>query len=64
MQLILSFIGGLLSKLIAPLSIFWAGGKHKELKNAQEVIDDVKKINAIDGDDRYDNELLEKYRDK
>lgn len=58
---VLSFIGGFVSKLIAPFAAFWGGKKHEQLKNAEKVLDDVKKANAAASDDSHDDELSEKY---
>jgi len=64
MNLILKVFGWVVSKMAAPFAIFWAGGKHKELKNTQEVIKNVKK--AKDAQDRitFDDEYRDRVRDK
>ena len=63
MQLILSkIIGWFVSKITVPFAIFWAGGKHKELKNTQEVIKNVKKAHTAGSNSDHDDKLLDKYK--
>ena len=62
LNIILTFIGGLLKSLLMPTLAYFKGRGDVKLKNAQDILEDVEKSNSAASNPNYDDELRNKYR--
>lgn len=59
---VLSFIGGLLETLVAPIASYFTGKEVQERKQAEEVLDDVAKANAAKYNSKLRDSVHEEFK--
>ena len=59
---ILSFIGGLLKTLVAPFIAYSTGKQVEKRKQAEEVLDEVAKVNNAKSNTKLRDRLHDKYK--